>query len=553
MKLIFLISGNKNKILGSQNFEEKDCHFVKLDEKELSKIFKLLALIEKYNPKELYFATLENQLQRFQFFVELFIYLSGVEKGGLIDELGDKKLFSTSRFLFKTIPNLIKELILSTYDVIKYTRIFRNDREKYEKLSKNKIDYNVKNRNEKVKILFFRAEYYGAVSSGGVASLYAGLTSALLKMGHECVFVSCGRLSLDPSIKTYFIPHSEKLKNLPEILNFSYNDLLEKELENIISIEKPDFIFQHHHDFNYVGSRLKHKLKIPFLMHADGVEYWVKKNWGKLYFPNMLKWAEEIQWLNSDSIFVPSEEVKKQILSFIDTSSDKIIVNPNSVDPDFFSPSVDGSKIRKELGIENNFVCGFVGTFGQWHGVDIIAKSISILKEKIPNIKFLLVGDGLLRPDVEKILRDENTQDYAILTGMVAYKQVPEYMAACNVLLTPCKDNSDNVNNTDNFEFFNSPIKLFEYMAMGIPIVATPVGQQGVYLKDKINGFLHEKANAESHAETIEFVFNNHELARQAALNSRKEIEEKHNWKVNIARILEQYYNLSNNITTNQK
>lgn len=390
---------------------------------------------------------------------------------------------------------------------------------------------------KKIKILFIRNEFYGAVTAGGVAALYFGITNALIKEGHEVVFISSGKMNLPQSVKFYKLNFNSLFRNLPEVLNMSYMLSSYFKIKRIINEQKPDLIFQHHHDFNFVGSLLKRYTKLPFFLHADGVEYWVKKNWGKLYFGNLLKWAEEIQWFNADRIFVPSAIVKEQLVGY-KVESNKIIVSPNSVDPELFSPILNDLNLKKELDLENSFICGFAGTFGHWHGVDTIAESIKFVKDVIPNVKFLLVGDGMFRAKVEEILERDNTKDFCIITGMVPLSKVPNYLSICNVLLTPCKSNDD------NSAFFNSPIKLFEYMSMGKPIVASEIGQQAIVLKHNVNALLHNENDPEAHANAIIKLYNNPELANEISSNSRKEVEDKFDWRVNAKRIVNQYYKL---------
>ncbi len=387
---------------------------------------------------------------------------------------------------------------------------------------------------KKLNALFWRPEYYGSLTDGGVPTLYRGLTGGLLKLGHNCQFASGGRLDLDERIKTYYIPYSKFFRNFPEVLCLPYNRKSVKYILNIIEKENIDFLFQHNHDFHYGGSMVKKLTGIPFLLHVDSVEYWVKKNWGKLYLAKFLKVAEEIQWHNADAIFVISEVVKNQLVE-LGVDGQKIILNPNGVDPDFFSPDVDGNTIRQTLNLKNKFICGFAGTFGQWHGLEVIAESIKYIVEKIPEVFFLFVGDGLLRPMIEEIIKKNNVGNYSYITGLVNYNTVPQYLSACDVLLAP------SVHSVDGSAFFNSPIKLFEYMAMQKPIIATNIGQQGIVIKDGLNGFFCEEKSPEDLAEKIHYIYQNKDLADQTALNARNTVVEKYDWKVNSTRIVDAY------------
>lgn len=385
-----------------------------------------------------------------------------------------------------------------------------------------------------MKILFWRTEFYGAQTGGGVASLYKGLTDGMIKLGNECHFASSGRLALDERVKTYYIPYSDFFRNLPEVLTLPYIKKSKKEVSKIIEEIEPDLLFQHHHDFNYGGAIIKHDRGIPFFLHCDYIQIWVKQYWGKLYMKKLLKWAEEIQWANADRIFVVSSVVKEMMGEY-GVDKEKIIVNPNGADTDIFHPKVDGSNIRTKYDLKNKYVIGFSGTFGNWHGVEILAGAIRIIADMIPESVVFFIGDGELRPEIEKIIKEDNVEKNAIITGFIPYSKVPEYLAACNVLVSPC------VHSKDGSPFFNSPIKLFEYLAMGKPIVASDIGQQGEVINHEENGLLCEEASVEDLADQIHRLYKDKELSKLVSGRARQDSIDKYSWSVSAGRIISAY------------
>ncbi|MCK5742960.1 MAG: glycosyltransferase family 4 protein [Chlorobi bacterium] len=393
------------------------------------------------------------------------------------------------------------------------------------------------NAEKKLKGLFWRADYYGTYTEGGMPSMHYGLLNGFQKLGHKPFFVSSGRMSLPPDVDYYFIPYSNLFSNLPEVLTLPYNKRVVKKIMPIIEEEKPDFIYQHHAHFNYAGTLLKKKTGLPYFLQCEAVEYWAKANWGKLYFKKLLKWAEEIQWAAADAIVVISERVKEMMVE-LGVDADKIIVNPSAVNPDKFSPDVSDERIRKKLEIEKTFVCGFTGSFSQWHGVEVLAEAVKYIISEIPDAKILLVGDGLLRHNIEVIIKKDNVGDSTIITGIVPYGEIPEYLSACDILLSPC------VSNEDGSEFFNSPIKLFEYLAMGKPIIATDVGQQSDVIQHNVNGLLCPERDPKALADGVIEIYKNKDLADRLSKEARKTAVEKYNWKFNAQRIVDAYHNI---------
>ncbi len=383
------------------------------------------------------------------------------------------------------------------------------------------------------KVLILRTDYYGALREGGTVTISLGPVNSLLKKGIECYFQSCGINYFPPQCKYFFVKHSNLLLNLPEIYNLTYTHKAAKTAIRVIKDNNIDLLFQFHSIMNYSGTLIKRKLGLPFVLHVDGVEYWAKQNWGrKLFLKNHLKWAEMIQWDTADIIDVPSVKVKEMIAQYSSVDLGKVLVNPNGVDADKFHPNIDTHNLKRKLLLENKFVLGFFGTFGHWHGVDILAESIKILKNHLNNFIVLFVGDGVMRPQVEEIINKNNLGPFSLLTGMIDYKSIPQYMSLCDVLVSPCVSNPD-------FDLFNSPVKLFEYMAMGKAIVATDVGQQSEIIINGYNGILCEERSPESLAEAILKFYKNPELMEKCSSNARKDAIEKYSWDNHTQKILD--------------
>ena len=124
-------------------------------------------------------------------------------------------------------------------------------------------------------------------------------------------------------------------------------------------------------------------------------------------------------------------------------------------------------------------------------------------------------------------------ENNCILTGIVPYNMIPVYMSACDVLTTPC------VHNEDQTEFFNSPVKMFEYMSMAKPVVATGVGQQGEIFTDGVNGLICEEKSPENLAEAIFKIYKDKELARELGRKAREDVITKHDWRMYNRRLLD--------------
>ncbi|HKC63219.1 MAG TPA: glycosyltransferase family 4 protein, partial [Pyrinomonadaceae bacterium] len=200
-----------------------------------------------------------------------------------------------------------------------------------------------------------------------------------------------------------------------------------------------------------------------------------------------------------------------------------------------FRPNIGGERVRRELRVETDeTLVGFVGTFGPWHGVLALAEAIKIVPDAA-RVRFLMVGSGSLRSEVERILSASGALNRVILTGSVEHERVPALLDACDVLVSP------HVPLEDGSEFFGSPTKLFEYMAMGRGIVASRLGQIGDVLKDEETALLVEPGNVQELSEAIMRLANSPNLRERLGAAARREAIQHHTWTHNARRVLNTY------------
>jgi len=163
-----------------------------------------------------------------------------------------------------------------------------------------------------------------------------------------------------------------------------------------------------------------------------------------------------------------------------------------------------------------------------------LAEAITLLAEDC-GMRFLLVGAGRFRDEVERILQAAEKEKRVIFTGHVDHQRVPSLLDACDILLSP------HVPLEDGSEFFGSPTKLFEYMAMGKGIVASRLGQIGEVLVDEKTALLVEPGNARELSEAILRLSESRELREKLGAAARRTAVEHHTWKHNAERVLDSY------------
>jgi glycosyltransferase involved in cell wall biosynthesis len=154
-------------------------------------------------------------------------------------------------------------------------------------------------------------------------------------------------------------------------------------------------------------------------------------------------------------------------------------------------------------------------------------------------VQFLLVGSGSLHAEVEKELESEVKTGRVIFTGAVGHDRVPRLLDACDILVAP------HVPLADGSEFFGSPTKIFEYMAMGKAIVASRLGQIGEVLVDQETALLIEPGNVGELGNAIVRLIESETLRTRLGGRAREVAAREHTWIHNAQRVLEAYEDLS--------
>jgi glycosyltransferase involved in cell wall biosynthesis len=238
---------------------------------------------------------------------------------------------------------------------------------------------------------------------------------------------------------------------------------------------------------------------------------------------------------------VVSEALQKE-LEDRGIARDKILVNPNAVDPDLFRPDCRGNLIRSRLGVKpQQVVVGFIGSFSYWHGIGVLEEAIHLLLKEQENapgraqLRFLLIGDGPLGQELRDNLREYWEYGSVIFTGKIPHVQAPQYLDATDILLSP------HVPMPDGTPFFGSPTKIFEYMAMGKAIIASNLDQLGRVLTHQETAWLVEPGNPRELADSIRLLAARPEVRKSLGENARKTVMAQYTWQQNANRVLARF------------
>ena len=396
-------------------------------EVEQTSYLKRLEILRRMRPDVFVVATERLAWQRGQNALLLFGALAGAHRVMLVDASGDIREETRTRILSRTPLWLAAESAASA-------RAVAHSRSRLKRLEQA-IQLRVQAPGKKqgrpedeIHLAYLRSTPSAGTLAGGAATHINGFVNAVAELGAQVSVISNDRIAgLDETRLTLIDPESvgttRAAFDLRNNLIFSAGVLRELERQPV------DLIYQRYGRFTWAGVEASIRTGVPLFLEYNGSEVWIGKHWDMSGMLPLLERFERLNLLAAARIFVVSEVERRNLLR-AGIEDEKIIVNPNGVDVEGFRPGLGGAAVRRELGVpEDETLAGFVGTFGPWHGVLTLAEAITMLPENC-RVRFLLVGAGRFRDEVERIIGAAGRERQVIFTGHVNHRRVPALLAA---------------------------------------------------------------------------------------------------------------------------
>lgn len=252
-----------------------------------------------------------------------------------------------------------------------------------------------------------------------------------------------------------------------------------------------DVIYERYSLWSAVGVRAAKLMRVPCLVEVNAPLIEEQSRYRKLASAPLAKAIEGEVFSQADAIIAVSERVKTYALANGATPERSFII-PNAVDLSRFHPAVQAETVE---GIYGSFVLGFVGSLKPWHGIDILLEAMRRLLRSSPDYHLLIVGDGPLKGWLDSAVRTFHLEGAVTVTGAVPHERVPGLIQRMDVAVAPYPFIED---------FYFSPLKLFEYMAVGKPVVASRIGQIQEVMRDGETGLLIPPGDPQALVEQIE-------------------------------------------------
>lgn len=323
------------------------------------------------------------------------------------------------------------------------------------------------------------------------------------------------------NISIYLLPKIPKTeRSLREQIALTVNPDLRLELEFAGSF---DLIYERYSLWSYSGMEYAQEKGIPSILEVNAPLIEEQVNHRGLVHRDKAECVAQRAFTAASTIVAVSSQIKDYLTNYV--SSDKVCIIPNGVNSDRFSRSrIPSVSIQPET-----FVVGFVGSLKPWHGLSILTDAFARLHQRVPQARLLIVGDGPERKNLEADVASRELQSAVHFTGAVTPDQIPELLASMSVAVAPYPDCAD---------FYFSPLKVYEYMAAGLPVVTSRIGQLAELIEDGTNGLLCPPGDAEALAIALERLWDSPELCMRIGQAAHHTVMQTYTWDTIAERIL---------------
>jgi glycosyltransferase involved in cell wall biosynthesis len=315
-----------------------------------------------------------------------------------------------------------------------------------------------------------------------------------------------------------------------ELRQILYDRDLAKQLRRHFEHAPPDFVYERAALYAMAGSEVAHELGVPHLVELNAplaVEQTTYRGTG---FGDLAAMAERWLLCRADAVLCVSAPLRDYALS-LGVEPDRVQVVPNGVDAAQFRPGPPDPAVRACWGLGGGPVLGFLGGLRPWHGVEVLPALFERVARRHRGARLLFVGDGPLRPGLQKELRERGLDGRAVFTGPVAHEDVPALLRLLDVALAPYPP--------AGHACYFSPLKLFEYMACGVPVVAAGLGQVAEVVRHGETGLLYPPGDADALAGACGRLLEDPALGRRLGAAAAEEVRGRYTWDRNAARVVE--------------
>jgi glycosyltransferase involved in cell wall biosynthesis len=367
------------------------------------------------------------------------------------------------------------------------------------------------------------------------------MVSALRGLGHDVQLVS---LVDEASLG---IPNAQHSKNgrwfsigklLPgftyELAEIAYNVVGKRALRRAIKSLKPDFIYDRYNTFSSCAVEAAREANIPVLLEVNAPVAYERTMYEHrpLTFSKLAQRFEQRICTQASHVLTVSSPLRDFLIAQRGVLESNVTVLPNGVDPRLFAPASNAPELKARIGLAGKTVIGFAGILRPWHGIELLLEAIARLRPKWPDLHLLIIGGGAIENELRQRAAELGLSLHVTFTGRVAHTAVKNYLGAIDIAVSP------------RATFYASPMKIVEYMAMGLATVAPDMPNICDLIDDGESGMLFTPDQSESLSEKLECLLRSPTMIKRIGINARAVVENRLNWQTTAEQVLQIAANL---------
>ncbi|MCL4553382.1 MAG: glycosyltransferase family 4 protein [Candidatus Marsarchaeota archaeon] len=294
-----------------------------------------------------------------------------------------------------------------------------------------------------------------------------------------------------------------------------------------VLVNRPDQIHCDQIETAIVGRLLAAVARAPYLVYAYGMEITDNNR------VQLKRWAME----KARAVITISENTSAEVLDRWGVEPARIRLVYPGVDVNRFHPRVTGARVRARYGINGDKVILTTGRLAageRYKGHDTVIECMPTILNQIPNVAYLVVGDGPDRWRIETLARKHNLDGRVVFAGAVPEEELPEFYAACDVFVMPSREGQNKHGGTITEGF---GIVFLEAGASGKPVVGTRVGGIPDAVVDGVTGLLVTPGNKKQLAEAIIALLQDPTLEKRLGEAARSRAEQEFQWDFAARRV----------------
>ena len=315
-----------------------------------------------------------------------------------------------------------------------------------------------------------------------------------------------------------------------EMAELAYNPIARHMVSRAIEEFKPDFLFDRYNSYSIGAISAARRLNSPVILEVNAPVALERSQYDEklpLRFPKLAAKYERRIFSQADHIYTVSSPLRDFVVTQRGLPEDLVTVICKGANPRSFMPGADASNARSDYALEGKIVIGFVGILRPWHGIELLLEAFSVLATDFEDIHLLIVGDGPSQEDLQGEARRMKIGDRVTFTGRVPHKQVAACVAAMDVAVSP------------RATFYASPMKILEYMAMGIATIGPRMPNIEDLITDGQDGLLFEPDCARSLTSVLRHLVTDDSIRQSLGDAARREVETNLNWENNARRVVD--------------